>query len=208
MSAPAMTREDAILAALAGVIDPEIHRPITELRMVSSIAVDDAGAATIGVLLTVAGCPMRNTLERDITAAVGAVEGVARVAVDFGVMSAAQRQELQQSLRGGATAEPVIPFAQPASRTRVYAVASGKGGVGKSSVTVNLAAALADRGLSVGVVDADIYGHSVPGMLGTTTRPTPVEKMIMPPVACGVKVISIGMFTKDNPPAAWPGPML
>src|SRR5688572_3495376 len=123
----ATTREDAILAALAGVRDPEIRRPITELRMVESVAVDEAGTATIGLLLTVAGCPMRNTLERDITAAVGTVDGVARVTVNFGVMSAQQRQELQQSLRGGSGggAEPVIPFALPSSRTRVYAVASG-----------------------------------------------------------------------------------
>jgi ATP-binding protein involved in chromosome partitioning len=142
MSAPASVTHDAILAALAGVQDPEIHRPITELRMVESVAVDDDGTAHIGVLLTVAGCPMRNTLERDVTTAVTAVAGVARVAVTFGVMSAQQRQELQHQLRG-ASPEPVIPFAQPSSRTRVYAVASGKGGVGKSSVTVNLAAALA-----------------------------------------------------------------
>jgi ATP-binding protein involved in chromosome partitioning len=203
-------REDAILAALARVSDPEIRRPITELRMVESVAVDEAGTATIGVLLTVAGCPMRNTLERDITAAVGAVDGVSRVAVNFGVMSAQQRQELQQSLRGGSGggAEPVIPFALPSSRTRVYAVASGKGGVGKSSVTVNLAAALAAKGLSVGVVDADIYGHSVPRMLGVEGRPTQVEDMIMPPQAHGVKVISIGMFTAGNAAVVWRGPML
>jgi ATP-binding protein involved in chromosome partitioning len=208
MSAPAKTREDAILAALAGVRDPEIRRPITELRMVEAVAIDDAGTATIDVLLTVAGCPMRATLERDITAAVGMVEGVADVRVNFGVMSDQQRQELQYSLRGGAGAEPVIPFSQPSSRTRVYAVASGKGGVGKSSVTVNLAAALAARGLSVGVVDADIYGHSVPRMLGVTGRPTQVEDMIMPPQAYGVKVISIGMFTAGNAAVVWRGPML
>jgi ATP-binding protein involved in chromosome partitioning len=208
MSAPATTREDAILAALAGVRDPEIRRPITELRMVESVAIDDAGTATIDVLLTVAACPMRATLERDIAAAVGAVDGVSGVVVNFGVMSAQQRQELQQSLRGGGGAEPVIPFAQPSSRTRVYAVASGKGGVGKSSVTVNLAAALAARGLSVGVVDADIYGHSVPRMLGVTARPTQVEDMIMPPEAHGVKVISIGMFTAGNAAVVWRGPML
>src|SRR5206468_2729741 len=119
-----------------------------------------------------------------------------------------QRQALQATLRGPAAAEPVIPFAQPGSRTRVYAVASGKGGVGKSSVTVNLAAALAARGLSVGVVDADIYGHSVPRMLGIDARPTQVEDMIMPPQAHGVKVISIGMFTAGNTAVVWRGPML
>jgi ATP-binding protein involved in chromosome partitioning len=206
-SAP-RTREDAIRAALAGVSDPEIRRPITELGMVESVAVDDAGTATIGVLLTVAGCPMRATLERDITAAVGTVDGVSRVVVNFGVMTAQQRQDLQRSLRGDTGSGAVIPFAQPSSRTRVYAVASGKGGVGKSSVTVNLAAALAARGLSVGVIDADIYGHSVPRMLGVTGRPTQVEDMIMPPQAHGVKVISIGMFTPGNAAVIWRGPML
>jgi ATP-binding protein involved in chromosome partitioning len=208
MSAPATTRESAILAALAGVQDPEIHRPITDLGMVKSVNVDDDGTATIAILLTVAGCPLRDKLTSDITAAAGAVAGVSRVVVDFGVMSPEQRQDLQRSLRGGATAEPVIPFAQPSSRTRVYAVASGKGGVGKSSVTVNLAAALAAKGLSVGVVDADIYGHSVPRMLGTAARPIQVEDMIMPPQAHGVKVISIGMFTAGNAAVVWRGPML
>jgi ATP-binding protein involved in chromosome partitioning len=129
------------------------------------------------------------------------------VRVDLDVMSEEQRRALQTHLRGG-KAEPVIPFAQPSSLTRVYAVASGKGGVGKSSVTVNLAAALAAAGQKVGVVDADIYGHSVPRMLGVTGRPTPVENMIMPPSAHGVKVISIGMFTKGNTPVVWRGPML
>jgi len=196
------------MAALAGVQDPEIRRPITDLGMVKSVTVDDAGIATIAILLTVAGCPLRDKLTSDITAAAGAVAGVSRVVVDFGVMSQEQRQDLQKSLRGGAAAEPVIPFSQPSSRTRVYAVASGKGGVGKSSVTVNLAAALAAKGLSVGVVDADIYGHSVPRMLGTSARPTQVEDMIMPPQAHGVKVLSIGMFTAGNAAVVWRGPML
>jgi ATP-binding protein involved in chromosome partitioning len=208
MSAPATTLETAIRAALATVDDPEIRRPITDLGMVRSIAVDATGAAEIGILLTVVGCPLRDKLTADITAAVGAVAGVTSVSVDFGVMSTEQRQSLQQTLRGGGAAEPVIPFAQPGSRTRVYAVASGKGGVGKSSVTVNLAAALAAKGLAVGVVDADIYGHSVPRMLGTSDRPTQVEDMIMPPQAHGVKVISIGMFTSGNAAVVWRGPML
>src|SRR5262245_27134877 len=208
MSAPATTRESEILAALAGVQDPEIRRPITELGMVESVNVDDGGTATIAILLTVAGCPLRDKLTTDITAAAGRVAGVSRVVVNFGVMSAEQRQDLQRSLRGPAAAEPVIPFAQPSSRTRVYAIASGKGGVGKSSVTVNLAAALAAKGLSVGVGDADIYGHSVPRMLGTAARPTQVEDMIMPPQAHGVKVISIGMFTAGNAAVVWRGPML
>ncbi|MEV4713736.1 Mrp/NBP35 family ATP-binding protein [Micromonospora sp. NPDC049374] len=209
MSAPVSTVSDAVLAALATVNDPEIRRPITELGMVRSAEVGEDGVVRVELLLTVAGCPLKDKLRSDITAAVGAVSGVSRVEIEFGVMSTEQRQELQAKLRGGgATAEPVIPFAQPGSRTRVYAVASGKGGVGKSSVTVNLAAALAARGLSVGVVDADIYGHSVPRMLGADGLPTRVEDMIMPPQAHGVKVISIGMFTAGNAAVVWRGPML
>jgi len=210
MSAPATSLDEAIHAALATVDDPEIRRPITDLGMVRSAVVDEDGVVRVELLLTVAGCPLKDKLRTDITAAVMAVPGVARVSIDFGVMSPEQRQALQTSLRGGgpAAAEPVIPFAQPGSRTRVYAVASGKGGVGKSSVTVNLAAALAARGLSVGVVDADIYGHSVPRMLGTEARPTRVEDMIMPPQAHGVKLISIGMFTANNAAVVWRGPML
>jgi ATP-binding protein involved in chromosome partitioning len=208
MSAPATSIEAAIQSALSTVQDPEIHRPITDLGMVDSVAVDSAGTVRLGILLTVAGCPMRDKLRTDITAAVAAVPGVGGVEIDFGVMSPEQRRELQASLRGPGAAEPVIPFAQPGCRTRVYAIASGKGGVGKSSVTVNLAAALAAQGRSVGVIDADIYGHSVPRMLGVSDRPTQVEDMIMPPQAHGVKVISIGMFTQGNAAVVWRGPML
>jgi ATP-binding protein involved in chromosome partitioning len=210
MAEAATTTEKALLAALADVQDPEIHRPITDLGMVRSATVRADGVAAIEILLTVAGCPLRDKLRTDITAAAMTVDGVRTVTIEFGVMSADQRRELQERLRGaaGAGAEPVIPFAQPGSRTRVFAVASGKGGVGKSSITVNLAAAFADRGLSVGVVDADIYGHSVPRMLGATGLPTQVEQMIMPPQANGVQVISIGMFTPGNAPVVWRGPML
>jgi ATP-binding protein involved in chromosome partitioning len=176
--------------------------------MVRGFTVGADGVVRVDLLLTVAGCPLRDKLRTDITAAVTRVPGIRGVEIDFGVMSAEQRQALQASLRGAGGHEPVIPFAQPGTRTRVYAVASGKGGVGKSSVTVNLAAALAKRGLSVGLVDADIYGHSVPRMLGVTGRPTRVEDMIMPPQANGVKVISIGMFTADNAAVVWRGPML
>jgi ATP-binding protein involved in chromosome partitioning len=206
---PAPTIEDAIQAALATVDDPEIRRPITELGMVKGFTV--AGSLVkVELLLTVAGCPLRDKLTADITAAVTTIAGITTVEIDFGVMTEEQRKALQASLRGGGAqaAEPVIPFAQPGSKTRVYAVASGKGGVGKSSVTVNLAAALAKRGLSVGVVDADIYGHSVPRMLGVEGRPTRVEDMIMPPQSHGVKVISIGMFTAGNAAVVWRGPML
>lgn len=208
MSAPASTLEDAIQAALATVDDPEIRRPITDLGMVSGFTVGD-GLVRVDLLLTVAGCPLRDKLNNDITAALTRLPGIDRVEINFGVMNEEQRKALQTTLRGGgASAEPVIPFAQPGSRTRVYAVASGKGGVGKSSVTVNLAAALAKRGLSVGVIDADIYGHSVPRMLGVEGTPTRVEEMIMPPQSHGVKVISIGMFTAGNAAVVWRGPML
>ncbi len=209
MSAPAATLEDAIQTALATVDDPEIKRPITELGMVKGFTVGGS-LVRVELLLTVAGCPLRDKLTNDITAALTKIPGVTSVEIDFGVMTEEQRKALQATLRGGAgqAAEPVIPFAQPGSRTRVYAVASGKGGVGKSSVTVNLAASLAKRGLSVGVVDADIYGHSVPRMLGVHGKPTRVEDMIMPPQSHGVKVISIGMFTSGNAAVVWRGPML
>ncbi|MGW7520664.1 Mrp/NBP35 family ATP-binding protein [Streptomyces sp. NPDC054796] len=205
---PASTpTEDAVRAALATVNDPEIHRPITDLGMVKSIDIAPDGAVDVGVYLTVSGCPLRETITSNVTDAVSRVEGVTRVAVELDVMSDEQRRELASTLRGG-KAEREVPFAQPGSLTRVYCVASGKGGVGKSSVTVNLAASLAADGLKVGVVDADIYGHSVPRMLGAEGLPTQVEDMIMPPSANGVKVISIGMFTPGNTPVVWRGPML
>jgi ATP-binding protein involved in chromosome partitioning len=197
----------AVRAALATVDDPEIRRPITDLNMVEDVSVDAAGGVVVTVLLTVSGCPMKDKLTRDVTAAVSRVDGVTDVHVRLGVMSDEQRTALRQQLRGDAPANE-IPFAQPGSRTRVYAVASGKGGVGKSSVTVNLATALAAKGLAVGVVDADIYGFSVPRMLGVTGKPTQVEQMIMPPQAHDVKVISIGMFTPGNTAVVWRGPML
>jgi ATP-binding protein involved in chromosome partitioning len=199
--------EESVRTALGTVQDPEIHRPITELGMVKSVEIDADGAARVAVYLTVSGCPMRETITSRVTEAVGAVPGITSVAVELDVMSTEQRQELASMLRGG-QAEKEIPFAKPGSLTRVYAVASGKGGVGKSSVTVNLAAALAADGLKVAVVDADIYGHSIPRMLGVEGRPTQVENMIMPPSAHGVKVISIGMFTPGNAPVVWRGPML
>jgi len=199
--------QDALLAALSKVIDPEIRKPITELGMVESVDVDESGRATVTVLLTISGCPLKETLTRDTTAALLAVEGVTSVDVTLGVMSDEQRAKLKTNLRGEST-EREIPFAQPGSLTRVYCVASGKGGVGKSSVTVNLAAAMAQSGLSVGVVDADIYGFSVPRMLGTERRPTQVDDMILPPIAHDVKLISIGMFVPGNQPVVWRGPML
>jgi len=198
---------NALLAALSTVNDPEIRKPITELGMVESVGVDESGRASVTILLTISGCPLKETLTRDATAALLTVEGVTSVDVTLGVMSDEQRAELRTNLRGG-NAEREIPFAQPNSLTRVYCVASGKGGVGKSSVTVNLAAAMAQDGLRVGVVDADVYGFSVPRMLGVEHRPTQVDDMILPPLAHDVKVISIGMFVPGNQPVVWRGPML
>jgi ATP-binding protein involved in chromosome partitioning len=206
MTSPLLER---INAALATVNDPEIHRPITELGMVDDLTVDDDGNVAVTVLLTVSGCPMKETLTRDVTAAVSGVAGVSTVGVTLGVMSAEQRQELQQNLRGGQPAKE-ITFARPDSLTKVLAVASGKGGVGKSSVTVNLALAMAHNGRKVGILDADIYGHSVPAMLGVADeRPTQVEDMIMPVPVLGMSVISIGMLKpRRDQVVAWRGPML
>ena len=198
---------DALHAALETVIDPEIRKPVTELGMVESVSADDAGHVAVTILLTVAACPLKDTLTNDTTAALSKVPGVTGVTVTLGVMSDEQRADLKTMLRGG-TAEREVPFAKAGSLTRVYAVASGKGGVGKSSVTANLAAALAQQGLRVGVVDADIYGFSIPRMLGVTGRPTQVDDMILPPLSHDVKVISIGMFVPGNQPVVWRGPML
>jgi ATP-binding protein involved in chromosome partitioning len=198
-----------IRQALQRVDDPEIRRPITDLGMVDGIDVDAEGRACVRVLLTVSGCPLRDTLHRDVTAAVGAVSGVTSVDVELGVMSDEQRAALRDLLKGG-QAEREIPFARPDSLTQIIAVASGKGGVGKSSVTVNLATALAASGRRVGILDADIYGHSVPAMLGVAdARPTAVEDMIMPVPARGLKVISIGMLKpRRDQVVAWRGPIL
>ncbi len=170
------------MQALAGVIDPEIRRPITELGMVKNVEVGAGGAVRVEVYLTVSGCPMRDTITREVRGAVG--QG-ARCQLGAGRPGRDERgtapRTCRRKLRGGKP-EREIPFANPASLTKVYAIASGKGGVGKSSVTVNLAVALAAAGQKVGLLDADIYGHSVPRMLGVTGRPTQVEQMIMPPV--------------------------
>ena len=201
---------DQVNAALATVNDPEIKRPITELGMVESVSVSDTGVVETKVLLTVAGCPLKDTINRDVTAAVSAVPGVTDVRLELGVMSDEQRTEMRTMLTGGA-AQREIPFAQPGSLTKVFAIASGKGGVGKSSTTVNLAVAMAKQGLKVGLVDADLYGHSVPAMLGVAdSRPTQVDDLIMPvPTASGVSVISIGMLKpRRDQVVAWRGPML
>ncbi len=204
MPAPSL---DALHAALTKVNDPEIRKPITELGMVEAVDATQNGEVTTTILLTVPGCPMKETITREVTAALSAVADVTSVSVQLGVMSDEQRSTLRSNLRGGAP-EKEIPFARPDTLTRVYAVASGKGGVGKSSITVNLAAAMAEQGLRVGVVDADIYGFSVPRMLGVSRPPTQVDDMILPPIAQEVKVISIGMFVPGNQPVVWRGPML
>lgn len=201
---------DAVQSALATVNDPEIKRPITELGMVESVSVSDTGVVDAKVLLTVAGCPLKDTINRDVNAAVGQVPGVTAVNLELGVMTAEQRAAMRESLTGGA-AEREIPFNKPGSLTKVFAIASGKGGVGKSSTTVNLAVAMAKQGLKVGLVDADIYGHSVPAMLGVAdSRPTQVDDLIMPvPTPSGVSVISIGMLKpRRDQVVAWRGPML
>jgi ATP-binding protein involved in chromosome partitioning len=207
MSSPLL---EQVNAALGTVNDPEIKRPITDLGMVDSVEVTDAGVVNLTVLLTVAGCPLKDTINRDVNAALRAVDGVTDVSLTLGVMTPEQRAGLKETLAGG-QAQRDIPFAQPGSLTKVFAIASGKGGVGKSSVTVNLALAMAAQGLKVGVVDADIYGHSVPAMLGVAdSKPTQVEDLIMPvPTASGVSVISIGMLKpRRDQVVAWRGPML
>lgn len=199
--------ESAVREALSHVQDPEIGRPITELDMVKSVDIE-GNDVTVGIYLTIAGCPMKSTIETNTRAAVEDIDGVGKVTVTMDAMSDEQRRALKQKLRGG-QAEPEIPFAKPDSTTRVFAVASGKGGVGKSSMTVNLAAALADKGLKVGIVDADIYGHSVPNLLGSTDGPTVLDdEMLLPPISHGIKHISIGQFVEGNAPVVWRGPML
>ncbi len=200
---------DQVMAALETVIDPEIHRPIVDLNMTSAEQVTiDGSTVTVEVLLTTAGCPLRTTINADIIKAVGTVEGVANVKVAMGVMSDEQKKALREKLNGGRP-EREIPFAQPNSLTRVIAVTSGKGGVGKSSMTANLAAAMTQAGLKVGVMDADIYGFSIPRMLGVDHDPQVIDGMIIPPVgASGIKVMSIGMFVPDGQPVIWRGPML
>ncbi|MFH5878177.1 Mrp/NBP35 family ATP-binding protein [Arthrobacter sp. NA-172] len=204
MSTPSV---EALNAALATVIDPELRRPITELGMLDSVEASTDGTVRVAVLLTIAGCPLRETITADATAALTRVPGVTGVEVELKVMTKAQRDALKEQLRG-AGAQRGIPFNEPGSLTKVFAVASGKGGVGKSSVTVNLACVLAAQGLRVGIVDADVHGFSVPALLGITQAPTQVDDMILPPVAYGIKVISVGMFVSGNQAVAWRGPML
>ena len=204
-----MVTRDEVIAALGQVMDPEIHKPITELDMVKDVAIDESGRVAVEVLLTVAGCPLKDRITRDVTAALAPLPGVTGVKVDLGVMTEEQRQAMVTRLRGPAAAEQKkISFWGDDATTRVLAIASGKGGVGKSSVTVNLAAALAAQGHRVAVIDCDIYGFSVPRMLGATGRPVGFNGMIMPLEAHGVRVISIGFFIEPGKPVMWRGPML
>ena len=196
-----------IHSALATVSDPELHRPLPDLGMVESVDFD-SGLAKIKILLTISGCPMRDKLKSDVSGAVTKVAGVEKVELEFGVMNEAQRDNVKKLLRGGR--EKFIPFAQPDSLTRVWAISSGKGGVGKSSVTVNLAAALSKRGFKVGVLDADVYGHSIPRLLGIEgQRPTAIDQTFIPVETNGIKVVSIEMFKPDRAdPVAYRGPLL
>ena len=202
-----MPTTEAVMAALAGVDDPEIRRPITELGMVKSIDIAESGVVRVEVFLTIAACPMRTTLLERVDQAVAALAGVTAVEVEFDVMSDEQRSALREKLQGPSKE---IPFAKPGSLTKVLAVASGKGGVGKSSVTVNLAVELAAQGLRVGLVDADVYGHSTPRILGVTTPPTVVDGMPLPPVTHGVASLSILPMKPGGPSeaVAFRGPML
>ncbi|MDY5784789.1 MULTISPECIES: Mrp/NBP35 family ATP-binding protein [unclassified Corynebacterium] len=198
---------DIVMQALSRVEDPEIGKPLTELGMIESVTITGRDVA-VGVFLTIAGCPMRDTIQDNVRAVLAELDGVGTVEVTLHTMSDEQRRALRDRLRGEQTT-PQIPFADPSSTTRVFAVASGKGGVGKSSVTVNLATALASQGLTVGILDADIYGHSVPGLMGSTDQsPTVVDDMIMPPIAHNVRHISVGQFIEGNAPVVWRGPML
>jgi ATP-binding protein involved in chromosome partitioning len=197
--------QDQLLEALGRVIDPELRRPVTELDMVRSVDVAD-GHASVRIALTVAGCPLRSSFKEQVTREVGALDGVDSVSLEFDVMTPEERQALTAKLRGGVN-ERSKGLSLDAS-TRVLAVVSGKGGVGKSTVTVNLAAALSRTGQRVGVLDADVYGHSIPHLLGIHHKPVLVDKMIVPPVRDELKLMSIGFFLEQNEPVMWRGPML
>jgi len=195
---------DAILTALESVIDPELRRPVTELEMVRDVTVEPDGSVDVTIALTVAGCPLRSSFQDQVQQHVGAVDGVTSVRLAFDVMSPEEKTALTSRLRGNRPEKS--PQLDP--RTRVVVVASGKGGVGKSTLTANLAHALTRRGEEVGVLDADVYGHSIPHMLGIRQRPVVVDEMIVPPVAWDLRLMSIGFFMDENSPIMWRGPML
>jgi ATP-binding protein involved in chromosome partitioning len=208
-----------VIEALRPVHDPELHRSIVDLDMVRGIAID-GGAVSVGIALTVAGCPLKAEIDKRVTEAVGALPGVSTVQVQFGVMTDAERATLREKLHGdpsstagsqrahGHAEGRAIPFADPASTTRVLLIASGKGGVGKSSITTNLAIALAQRGKRVAIIDADVWGFSIPRMLGVDRPPVVIDKMLVPPEVHGVRCISMGFFADEDQPVIWRGPML
>jgi len=196
---------DAILKALENVIDPELRRPVTELEMVRDVLIEDDGSVSVTIALTVAGCPLRDSFQEQVSRFVGEVPGVTRVRLGFDVMSPEEKAALVTRLRGGRTDERTISLSPG---TRVIAVASGKGGVGKSTLTVNLAYALSSLGEQVGILDGDVYGHSIPHMLGIHQKPIAVDEMIVPPVRGDLKLMSIGFFLDENAPIMWRGPML
>lgn len=199
--------KDQVIARLATVQDPEIHRPLTDLDMIEDVIINEAGEVLVKVLLTTPTCPLGSRIGADIESAIQVVPGVTKVNVQLGAMSTEQRAALATKLRGG-QAQKEIPFNRKNSRTKIFAVTSGKGGVGKSSITANLAASIAAMGLKVGIADLDIYGFSIPRMMGVNTPVQQVDNMIIPPVSWGVKVMSIGMFLSGNTPVVWRGPML
>jgi ATP-binding protein involved in chromosome partitioning len=215
----AVTHEQ-LVEALRPVQDPELHRSIVDLGMLRRAEVDAGGTAHILVALTVAGCPLRNEIQNRVRGALVTIDGVRDVDLDFTVMTDQEREELRIKLHGSPAASAgqahahghaqgrAIPFAEAGSKTRPLLISSGKGGVGKSSVTTNLAVALAQQGHSVGVVDADIYGYSIPRMLGTDRPPVVIDEMIVPPERWGVRCISIGYFVPENEAVIWRGPML
>jgi ATP-binding protein involved in chromosome partitioning len=214
-----MPTQDQVIDALRPVEDPELRRSIVDLGMVRDVRID-GGQVAIQFALTVAGCPLRNEIQTRVTTALTALPDVSGVSLDFTVMTDQEREAVRLMLHGnpGATAGQgqahghaegrKVPFSEPGSKTRPLLISSGKGGVGKSSVTVNLAVALASQGYSVGVVDADIYGYSVPRMLGTDRDPVVIDQMLVPPEAYGVRCISIGYFVPEGQAVIWRGPML
>jgi ATP-binding protein involved in chromosome partitioning len=216
---PATTNEQ-IIEALRPVEDPELRRSIVDLGMVRSVSLDDDGVVAVLIALTVAGCPLRNEITSRVSAAVAPLPGVSRVELDFTVMTDQEREAVRMMVHGdpGASAGDgqahghaegrKVPFSEPGSKTRPLLISSGKGGVGKSSVTVNLAVALAQQGYSVGIVDADIYGFSIPRMLGADRDPVVIDQMLVPPESHGVRCISIGYFVPEGQAVVWRGPML
>jgi ATP-binding protein involved in chromosome partitioning len=196
---------DAVLRALEGVIDPELQRPVTELDMVRDVS-SAGGVVSLTIVLTIAGCPLRESFQQQVDQALAAVPGVRGFELSFGVMTPEERRALTTKLRGGAPErDNVIRLPRDC---RVIAVASGKGGVGKSSLTANLAVAFSQMGKRVGILDGDIYGHSIPHILGIHQKPVAVDELIVPPVKDGLKLMSIGFFLDDNEPVMWRGPML